>query len=84
MKTLIWRLSFENRYMNLHKELEEKLQLMGKTTTDESNDESITNVQSRKLLSIVAKNIQGSSQTGKYLSLLFLVWNIECLHLLMV
>lgn len=63
LKTLIWRLSFENRYMNLHKELEEKLQLMGKTTTDESNDESITNVQSRKLLSIVAKNIQGSSQT---------------------
>lgn len=57
--------------MNLHKELEEKLQLMGKTTTDESNDESITNVQSRKLLSIVAKNMQGSSQTGKYLSLLF-------------
>lgn len=41
---------------------------MGKATTDES-DESITNVQSRKLLSIVAKNeLRESSQPGEHVS----------------
>lgn len=51
--------SYENQCLTLHKEFEQKLQLLGKTTTDESNDstmESITGLPGRKLLSIIEKN----------------------------
>ena len=58
--------SYESRYLTLHKEFEQKLQLMGKTTTDESNDESVAGVPKRELLPIMERNsLQESTQSGK-------------------
>lgn len=51
--------SYENQWLTLHKEFEQKLQVLGKTATDESNDsamESIAGLQGRKLLSIIERN----------------------------
>ena len=57
--------SYENRCLTLHKEFEQKLVLMGKTTTDESNDESVAGVSGRALLPIMEKNsLHESTQSG--------------------
>ena len=56
---------YQSQCLTLHKQFEQKLHLMGKTTTtDESNDESVVGLQGRKLLSIAEKNdLQDSSHS---------------------
>lgn len=56
--------AYQSQYLTLHKQFEQKLHLMSKATTDESNDESVVGVQGQKLLSIAERNdLQDSSHS---------------------
>lgn len=55
---------YQSQYLTMHKQFEQKLHLMGKTTTDESNDDVVVGLQGQKLLSIAEKNdLQDSSHS---------------------